>query len=110
MRIARRHFLAGAVGAAAAQNLQGQPTEFQIACMTLAYTAYPVERALEGSARAAYKYVAVGPRHRNTDTFPADAPAGAARDLAKRARDLGLEPWWKPWDASRALSAALAAA
>jgi sugar phosphate isomerase/epimerase len=93
MTIDRRDFLAGALGAAAAaQTLQGTPTDFQIACMTLAYTAYPVERGLEGVAKAGYKYVAFGPRHKNVDTFPADAPASAARDLGKRARDLGLEP------------------
>jgi sugar phosphate isomerase/epimerase len=84
--------MAAGAAAAAAQTLPGPPTDFQIACMTLAYTAYPVERALEGIAKAGYKYVAFGPRHLNTDTFPADAPASAARDLGKRARDLGLEP------------------
>jgi sugar phosphate isomerase/epimerase len=88
----RREFLGGLGAAAAAETLQGAFTEFQIACMTLAYTAYPVERALEGIARAGYRYAAFGPRHQNRETIPPDAPAARAAELAKRARDLGLEP------------------
>jgi sugar phosphate isomerase/epimerase len=88
----RREFLGtlGAAGTAAA--FQGAFTEFQIACMTLAYGAFPVERAIEGIAKAGYKYMAFGPRHQNQDTIAVDAPPSAARDLAQRARDAGTEP------------------
>ena len=60
--------------------------------MTLAYAQFPVERGLSGIASAGYRYVAFGPRHQNTDTIAEDAPASVARDLARRARDLGIEP------------------
>ena len=89
----RREFLGAIPAAAAAAAAVETPfTEFQIACMTLAYQGYPVERALTGLAGAGYKYVAFGPRHQNADTIPENAPPSHARDLARRARDLGLEP------------------
>ncbi len=95
MTTSRRHFLAAAAGLAA-QSKSGAAaapfTEFQIACMTLAYQRYPVERAFSGIAKAGCKFVAFGPRHQNKDTIPEDAPASVARDLARRARDLGVEP------------------
>lgn len=85
----RRQFLP-ALGAAAA--LPATPTEFQICCMTLAYSAFPVERALKGIASAGYRYVAWGPRHMNKETIALDGPPAAAKDLAAQTRDLGLEP------------------
>lgn len=74
-----------------------QPTEFQHACMTLPYSAFPLERALTGIKAAGYRYVAWGTRHReaNGEQVPvmaADAPPEKARLLAQRCRDLGLEP------------------
>ena len=60
--------------------------------MTLAYSRYPVERALSGIAKAGYRYVTFAPRHLDKDTIAENAPATAARDLAQRARDLGVEP------------------
>jgi sugar phosphate isomerase/epimerase len=71
---------------------QGSFTEFQIGCMTLPYQAFPVERAIDGLAKAGYKYMAFGPRHQRDDTIAVDAPPGRARDMAKRARDAGVEP------------------
>ena len=39
---------------------KGKPTQFQVACMTLAYSQFPLERALSGLKSAGYKYVAWG--------------------------------------------------
>ncbi len=76
---------------------RGKPTEFQIACMTLPYSQFPLARALEGIKAAGYRYVAWGTTHReegrrDTPVLAADAPLEAAKDLAKRCRDMGLEP------------------
>jgi sugar phosphate isomerase/epimerase len=83
---------------AAAQNAQDRrPTEFQIACMTLPYSQFPLDRALNGIKNAGYRYVAWGTTHREADGKPvpvigAEAPPERARELARRCRDLGLEP------------------
>ena len=37
---------------------QSSPTKFQMACMTLPYSQYPLERALSGLKSAGYKHVA----------------------------------------------------
>lgn len=102
----RRSFLRAGVaalaGAAFARQLPlaaeevRKPTQFQIACMTLPYSAFPLARALEGIRSAGYRYVAWGTTHEEPDgrvpVMPADAPPQKARELAKRCRDLGLEP------------------
>src|SRR5437762_745875 len=44
-----------------------QPTPFQIACMTIPYAAFPVERALTGIKAAGYQYVAWGSSRREAD-------------------------------------------
>jgi sugar phosphate isomerase/epimerase len=73
-------------------------TDFQLACMTLPYAAFPLKRALSGIAGAGYKFVAWGTSHRETSggprvpVMPTDAPPKRASELAKRCRDLGLEP------------------
>src|SRR5687768_8236486 len=55
----------------------GQPTKFQIACMTLPYSAFPLERALTGIKSAGYEYVAWGTSHQESGgrvpVMPADA-------------------------------------
>src|SRR5687768_13831462 len=101
----RRHWLrqsaAGAASLAMATlSLQAaedkKPTRCQIACMTLPYSAFPLERALSGIKLAGYEYVAWGTTHQEsggrTPVMPADAPAERAKELARRCRDLGLEP------------------
>jgi sugar phosphate isomerase/epimerase len=97
----RRGLLQAAGGAAlakaAAQAPAGKLTDFQIACMTLPYAAFPLERALKGIAEAGYRYVAWGATHKESDgqsrqALPVDAPPSAAKELAARSRDLGLEP------------------
>jgi sugar phosphate isomerase/epimerase len=76
---------------------KGKPTKFLIACMTLPYSQFPLERALSGLKAAGYQYVAWGTSHREADGKPApvmaaDAPPEKAKELGKRCRDLGLEP------------------
>src|SRR5262249_28749548 len=70
---------------------------FQIACMTLPYSAFPMQRALEGIARAGYRFVAWGTTHMEApgERRPAlavDAPPADAKRLAARCRDMGLQP------------------
>jgi sugar phosphate isomerase/epimerase len=65
--------------------------------MTLAYSAYPLQRALEGLAKTGNKFVGWGTRHREagrerTPVITPDAPPAEAKKLAQRCRDLGLEP------------------
>lgn len=83
--------------AAAAAPAQPQPTQFQIACMTLPYASFSLQRALTGLQAAGYRYVAWGTTHKESgnDAVPViakDAPPAAARELGQRCRDLGLEP------------------
>ena len=73
------------------------PTRFQLACMTLPYAAFPLERALTGIRNAGYEYVAWGTTHQNTQgrrdpVIAKDAPPGEAKKLADRCRSLGLQP------------------
>jgi sugar phosphate isomerase/epimerase len=65
--------------------------------MTLPYSAFPLQRALTGIKSAGYRYVAWGTQHReeNGEQVPVladDAPPEKAQALARRCRDLGLEP------------------
>jgi len=75
-----------------------KPTQFQIACMTLPYSQFPLQRALEGLKAAGYKHVAWGTTHKESGgdksapVMPEDAPAAKSAELGKRCRDLGLEP------------------
>lgn len=109
--ISRRAFL-GAAGSAAvafraisaAQGAEdkrphgpSKKTQFQIACMTLPYSRFPLSRALTGIKAAGYQHVAWGTRHvesgsRSVPVMPMDAPPAKAKALAARCRDIGLEP------------------
>ena len=88
----------GALAAgAAAQTSAAGLTRFQLACMTLPYGAFSFDRALEGIARAGFRYAAWGTRHTNPagDRIPllaTDANEAEARQLAARTRAAGLEP------------------
>jgi len=90
------HRLLPATSAMAAEP--GEPTRFQIACMTLAYGQFPLQRALKGIKAAGYEYVAWGTRHAETPggqrvpVMPGDAPPAKAKELGKRCRDEGLQP------------------
>jgi len=76
---------------------RGRPTEFQIACMTLPYSQFPLDRALSGIRSAGYRYLAWGTQHveadgRKVPVLAEDAPPARAAELGRRCRDLGLEP------------------
>jgi len=82
---------------AAASEAKRGKTEFQIACMTLPFSRFPLQKALEAIKSAGYQYVAWGTRHRESDgenvpVLAADTSTAEARDLGERCRDLGLEP------------------
>lgn len=72
-------------------------TEFQLACMTLPFSRFTLQQALEGVKAAGFDYVAWGTRHRDAGgqsvpILEADASPQQAKDLARRCRDMGLEP------------------
>lgn len=96
--LSRRSFLPAFAAAALAPHLPAQSkTSFQLACMTLPYSAFPVERALEGIHKAGYRHVAWGVNHRDRSgvskpMLNQTATASEAAALATRCRDLGLEP------------------
>ncbi len=85
---------------AGAAPRQGQPprkpTQFQVACMTLPYSQFPLQRALEGLRAAGYRYVAWGTTHledgKRVPVIASDAAPARAKELAARCRDMGLEP------------------
>jgi sugar phosphate isomerase/epimerase len=93
----RREFLAAATAVGAtARAAEKKPTMFQIACMTLPYSAFPLARALTGIKTAGFNFVAWGVTHKEdgkaVPVLAKDAPPAKAKELAKRCRDLGLEP------------------
>jgi sugar phosphate isomerase/epimerase len=95
--ITRRAFLLTSGGIALSSAAVSKPTNFQIACMTLPYSPFPLQRALEGIAHAGYRFVVWGTTHMEApgDRRPAlavDAPPADAKRLATRCRDMGLEP------------------
>ena len=100
----RRTFLSTAAASAVAANLppiaavapSSKATRFQIACMTLPYSRFPLDRAIRGIQGAGYKFIAWGTSHREEDdkqvpVLAADAAPLAAKELAKKCRDVGLE-------------------
>lgn len=91
----RREFLQAA--AASPLLAADAPTRFQLACMTLPYSPFPLERALTGIRNAGFQYVAWGVSHTGTDgvrkpLMEVKAPPGEASALAARCRSMGLEP------------------
>ncbi len=77
---------------AALAMAQGAPTRFQMACMTLPYSAFPLERALTGIRGAGYSYVAWGVQHERKPVLAVEAPESESAGLARRCRDMGLTP------------------
>jgi sugar phosphate isomerase/epimerase len=74
-----------------------KPTQFQIACMTLPYSQFPLQRTLEGIAKSGYKFVAWGTTHmeepnRKVPVMDLKAKPAEAKKLGDRCRDLGLTP------------------
>jgi len=80
----------------AATSEPSKKTNFKIACMTLPYSRFPLQRALTGIQAAGFRYVAWGTTHqesgRPVPVIAPDAPPERARELGKKCRDLGLEP------------------
>lgn len=75
----------------------GPRSRFQVACMTLPYGRFPLQRALTGLQSAGYRHVAWGTTHaeggvQRVPVLANDAPTERAKDLGQRCRDLGLEP------------------
>jgi sugar phosphate isomerase/epimerase len=95
--LGRRAMLGSLAGAAAAFAQTSAETKFQLACMTLPYAQFPMERALEGIRKAGYRHVAWGTSHRDNSgvsrrMLEEKAPPAEAAALAARCRDMGLEP------------------
>ena len=109
--LSRRSWLqmaaAGLTGAGLAQVVppstakageEAQRTEFQIACMTLPYSSFPLQRALVGIKSAGYQFVALGTSHREVTggdrvpVLPTDASPNSARQVGQQCRDQGLQP------------------
>lgn len=95
--VTRRHVLQMAVAGAAAAQTPVRPSKFQIACMTLPYSAFALDRALQGIARAGYRFVSWGTTHRNSageraPVLAVEAAPAEARRLADRCRGMNLEP------------------
>jgi sugar phosphate isomerase/epimerase len=72
-------------------------TRFLLACMTLPYHDFPLERALTGIKAAGFDYVTWGTTHKESGgkevpVVAPDADPQAAKELGKRCRDLGLQP------------------
>jgi sugar phosphate isomerase/epimerase len=98
----RRQFLGAAALLAAARpgaardEVRKKPTVFQIACMTLPYSRFPLARALKGIKAAGFGHVAWGTTHqeggKRVPVLAGDATLDQAKELAKTSRDLGLEP------------------
>lgn len=84
---------------AAALPEAGKPTEFQVACMTLPFGAYPFEQALAAIKRAGFEYVALGTTHveepgsgKRVPILSSEDGVDKAREVGKKCRDAGLEP------------------
>ena len=101
--LSRRQFIAATATTLAAAQFpvraeDTKPSEFQLACMTLPYSQFPLARALKGIKAAGYRHVAWGTSHRETPggkripVMAADAPMAKAKELGNRCRDLGLSP------------------
>ncbi|WP_143392799.1 sugar phosphate isomerase/epimerase family protein [Fimbriiglobus ruber] len=98
----RRAFLASAASSVALPSVRltaapsPAPTDFQIACMTLPYSRFPLDRALAGIKASGFRYVAWGTTHKDAGkdvpVLAPDAPPERAKELAVRCRDMGLEP------------------
>jgi sugar phosphate isomerase/epimerase len=63
----------------------------KLACMTLLYSKYPIERALEGIARAGFRYVGFGWPHEGKDV-PDETDEGVVPELRRLFAEYKLEP------------------
>ncbi|TMV48443.1 sugar phosphate isomerase/epimerase [Paenibacillus mesophilus] len=63
----------------------------KLACMTFPYNKYPLERALEGVAKAGFRYVSLGLPHDGKPAFN-DGAEGEAERILRLLDKYGLEP------------------
>ncbi len=76
----------------AAMLAQSRATKFQLACMTLPYSGFPLERGLTGIKTSGYDFVAWGVNHVGKPLLAVSAPTSEAASLSTRCRNMGLEP------------------
>src|SRR5690349_12622662 len=92
----RRDFLGSTAALTLGMQAKPAPTKFQIACMTLPYSRFSLARALKGIEGAGYEFVAWGTTHKedgkDVPVLAKDAAPAKAKELARRCRDMGLEP------------------
>jgi sugar phosphate isomerase/epimerase len=62
----------------------------ELACNTLNYAAFPFQRALEGIARAGFKFLGVGATHEKKRWPSYQMSADDVREMERRVRDCGL--------------------
>src|SRR4051812_40484201 len=80
------------------QATKRESTRFQVACMTLPYSQYPLARALDGIKAAGFRYVALYLSHKEAGEskaipiLPPDGSLAKAKEIGQRCRDAGLEP------------------
>src|SRR5262249_51042821 len=70
----------------------GQRGRLQLGAHTLLYRAYPFERALEGVARAGFRYVGLWFEHAGETIVPPDASFGVQDRVRRRIESFGLRP------------------
>lgn len=91
--ISRRTLLGSIAVGAAPGLLRGAPTEqCKLACMTMVYRGHSFTRALEGIAKAGFKYVAPSRNHQGKDVFVATMSSSARAELKRQMSDQGLQP------------------
>ena len=90
MQLARRDILKAA--ALAAVPARAAASKYQLACLTLPYRAFPIQRALDGIRKAGFRYVAPVSGHAKEPVFTAALPPAGRAELKRRFRDAGLEP------------------
>lgn len=66
--------------------------DIKIGCQTLPYSELPLGRALEGIARAGYKYVCLGTTHEKQPAFDPAWSEAQTLELGRRVEDAGLVP------------------
>jgi len=66
--------------------------DIKIGCQTLPYSELPLDRALEGIARAGYQYVCYGTTHEKAPVIDPDWPEAQTLELKRRTEDAGLTP------------------
>ena len=89
----------------------GERGRLQLGAHTLLYRAYPLERALEGIARAGFRYAGIWFEHAGAPIVPPDASFGVQDRVRRRIESFGLRPRMTfaypakgtPWSAGEAL-------